>query len=187
MAARKNLMFRRQLGWRVFITSSVATGMLLVAVGAARADTDVARADPGVGWNEIAACESSGNWSIHTSQFTGGLQILSSTWVAYGGTQYAPQAYQASKSQQIAVAERILAGQGIRAWPVCGAHAHDGYPAPQDGHPSAHASPQPRDGVPSAHMTGQHQTGVAAPASVGASHHPRHHRRAHCRHHSVKA
>ena len=77
----------------------------------------------GVNWNAIAACESGGNWSANTGNgFSGGLQFTQSTWQAYGGGQYAPSASQASASQQIAVANRVLAGQGIGAWPVCGAN-----------------------------------------------------------------
>jgi hypothetical protein len=76
----------------------------------------------GVDWNAIAACESGGNWATSTGNgFYGGLQFSQSTWDAYGGTSYAPSADQASASQQIAVANRVLAGQGIGAWPVCGA------------------------------------------------------------------
>ncbi|GAA3724178.1 transglycosylase family protein [Streptomyces tremellae] len=72
-------------------------------------------------WDQVAQCESGGNWSINTGNgFYGGLQFTNSTWAAYGGTAYAPQANQASKSQQIAVAEKVLAGQGKGAWPVCG-------------------------------------------------------------------
>ncbi|MCA1218056.1 transglycosylase family protein [Streptomyces sp. 8L] len=72
-------------------------------------------------WDQVAQCESGGNWSINTGNgFHGGLQFTNSTWAAYGGTAYAPQADQASKSQQIAVAEKVLAGQGKGAWPVCG-------------------------------------------------------------------
>jgi LysM repeat protein len=76
----------------------------------------------GVNWNAIAACESGGNWSINTGNgFYGGLQFTQQTWDAYGGSQYAASANQASESQQIAVAQQVLAGQGIGAWPVCGA------------------------------------------------------------------
>ncbi|MGW7252530.1 transglycosylase family protein [Streptomyces sp. NPDC054834] len=72
-------------------------------------------------WDAVAQCESGGNWSINTGNgYYGGLQFSASTWAAYGGTQYAPQANQASKSQQIAVAEKVLAAQGKGAWPVCG-------------------------------------------------------------------
>lgn len=72
-------------------------------------------------WDAVAQCESGGNWSINTGNgYYGGLQFSASTWAAYGGTQYAAQANQASKAQQIAVAEKVLAAQGKGAWPVCG-------------------------------------------------------------------
>lgn len=72
-------------------------------------------------WDTVAQCESGGNWSINTGNgFYGGLQFSASTWAAYGGTQYAAQANQAGKAQQIAVAEKVLASQGKGAWPVCG-------------------------------------------------------------------
>ena len=76
----------------------------------------------GANWAAIAACESGGNWSANTGNgFYGGLQFTQGTWDAYGGGQYAASANEASQAQQIAVAERVLAGQGIGAWPVCGA------------------------------------------------------------------
>jgi hypothetical protein len=76
----------------------------------------------GANWSAIAACESGGNWSANTGNgFYGGLQFTEQTWLAYGGGQYASSANLASQSQQIAVAQRVLAGQGIGAWPVCGA------------------------------------------------------------------
>jgi len=69
-------------------------------------------------WDAIAQCESGGNWSINTGNgYYGGLQFTQSTWKAYGGT---GSAQSASREQQIAVAERVLQGQGIGAWPVCG-------------------------------------------------------------------
>ncbi|MEU6814457.1 transglycosylase family protein [Streptomyces sp. NPDC046860] len=75
-------------------------------------------------WNKVAACESSGNWSINTGNgYFGGLQFTRSTWEAYGGTRYAPRADQATREQQIAVAERVLDGQGPGAWPACGPRA----------------------------------------------------------------
>ncbi|MEU3606953.1 transglycosylase family protein [Streptomyces sp. NPDC035033] len=72
-------------------------------------------------WDRVAQCESGGNWSINTGNgYYGGLQFSASTWAAYGGTAYAATADQASKSQQIAIAEKVLAGQGKGAWPSCG-------------------------------------------------------------------
>ncbi|MGA4541536.1 transglycosylase family protein [Uniformispora flossi] len=75
-------------------------------------------------WDGVASCESSGNWSANTGNgFYGGLQFTQSTWNAFGGGQYAPRADQATKDQQIAVAERVRAGQGPGAWPVCSVKA----------------------------------------------------------------
>ncbi|MFI9806256.1 transglycosylase family protein [Streptomyces sp. NPDC052301] len=72
-------------------------------------------------WDAVARCESGGNWSINTGNgYYGGLQFSASTWAAYGGTAYAPRADQATKAQQITVAEKVLAAQGKGAWPVCG-------------------------------------------------------------------
>jgi hypothetical protein len=82
----------------------------------------VSASSGGANWSAIAACESGGNWSANTGNgFYGGLQFTEQTWLAYGGGQYASSPNQASASQQIAVAERVMAGQGIGAWPVCGA------------------------------------------------------------------
>ena len=81
-------------------------------------------AQAGVNWDAVAQCESGGNWSINTGNgFYGGLQFSRSTWKAYGGAKYASTANQASKSEQIRIAEKVLAGQGIGAWPVCGKKA----------------------------------------------------------------
>lgn len=71
-----------------------------------------------VNWDAIAACESGGNWSISTGNgYSGGLQFTPSTWRSNGGS---GSAANASRSEQIRVAENVLASQGIGAWPVCG-------------------------------------------------------------------
>jgi resuscitation-promoting factor RpfA len=71
-------------------------------------------------WDELAQCESSGNWHINTGNgFYGGLQFWHPTWVDFGGTSFAPRADLASREQQIVVAERVLAVQGWGAWPAC--------------------------------------------------------------------
>lgn len=72
-------------------------------------------------WDRVAYCESSGNWHIATGNgFSGGLQFVTSTWLAWGGGRYASEAYLASREQQIMVAERIRASSGLGSWPVCG-------------------------------------------------------------------
>src|SRR5690606_8568513 len=84
-------------------------------------------------WDRVAQCESTGNWNINTGNgFYGGLQFTQSTWEAFGGTQYAPRADLATKDQQIAIAEKVLDGQGPGAWPVCSVKAGltKGGPAP---------------------------------------------------------
>ncbi|MGP4043600.1 transglycosylase family protein [Streptomyces sp. 2A115] len=75
-------------------------------------------------WNKVAACESTNNWKINTGNgYYGGLQFSQSTWEAYGGRAYAARADLATKDQQIAVAEKVLKGQGPGAWPVCSVRA----------------------------------------------------------------
>jgi resuscitation-promoting factor RpfB len=70
-------------------------------------------------WDQLAQCESGGNWAINTGNgYYGGLQFTLSTWQAYGGTGYP---HEASREEQIAVAERVQAGQGWGAWPACAA------------------------------------------------------------------
>ncbi|MGI5379803.1 peptidoglycan DD-metalloendopeptidase family protein [Streptomyces sp. CA-251387] len=89
----------------------------LIGTGAAQAaDVDT--------WNKVAACESTSRWHVNTGNgYYGGLQFAQSTWEAYGGTRYAARADLATKDQQIAIAEKVLDGQGPGAWPVCSVRA----------------------------------------------------------------
>jgi murein DD-endopeptidase MepM/ murein hydrolase activator NlpD len=121
-------------------------------------------------WDQVAACEATSDWNINTGNgYYGGLQFTQSTWEAYGGTRYAPRADLATKDQQIAVAEKVLDGQGPGAWPVCSVRAGltrgggepDIRPAgtserQAEGRGSATAKPKDgRDGVRSARTTGR--------------------------------
>jgi LysM repeat protein len=73
----------------------------------------------GTVWDRLAQCESGGNWSIHTGNgFYGGLQFTQSSWHAAGGSG-SPQ--NASRADQIRVAERLQQMQGWGAWPTCSA------------------------------------------------------------------
>ena len=95
----------------------VATGMLATGTAANAAG----------GWDEVAQCESGGDWSINTGNgYYGGLQFSQSSWEAAGGLQYAERADLASKSQQIAAGEKLLSMQGPGAWPNCGVHLTGG-------------------------------------------------------------
>ena len=89
-----------------------------------RKGTKQSASAPSVGdgsvWDTIAQCEATGNWAANTGNgFKGGLQFTDSTWAGFGGTEYAPSADQASREQQIAVAEKVQAAQGWGAWPAC--------------------------------------------------------------------
>jgi hypothetical protein len=68
-------------------------------------------------WDSIAQCESTNNWHINTGNgYYGGLQFLTSTWLGYGGGQFAPRADLASREQQITVANRLYADNGVSQW-----------------------------------------------------------------------
>ncbi|MCO4253967.1 transglycosylase family protein [Pseudarthrobacter cellobiosi] len=93
--------------------AAISAAGLALSVTAANAATD------GATWDSLAQCESGGNWATNTGNgYSGGLQFSASTWAAYGGT---GSAADASREQQIAVAEQVQASQGWGAWPSCAA------------------------------------------------------------------
>ncbi|MFC1432663.1 transglycosylase family protein [Streptacidiphilus sp. N1-3] len=105
---------------RIVATAGLGTaGIALPLIGATSASAASVST-----WDKVASCESGGDWSINTGNgYYGGLQFSASTWAGYGGTSYASTADQASKGQQITIAEKVLASQGPGAWPVCGPRA----------------------------------------------------------------
>ncbi|MFF2651779.1 transglycosylase family protein [Streptomyces sp. NPDC058045] len=138
--------------------TGAAVAVPLMAAGSASAATASE-------WDQVAQCESGGNWSINTGNgFYGGLQFTSSTWAAYGGTQYAPRADQATKAQQIAVGEKVLAGQGKGAWPNCGTGLSS---TPYGG--GSQQAPKPQ--APQQQAPKQEQTRPAAPKHADRSEH----------------
>ena len=91
---------------KIAFTGAVIGGSGLALAGQASAATDGE-------WDRVASCESGGNWAINTGNgYQGGLQFAPSTWSGRGGGEYAPSAHLATKEEQIAVAERVLASQG---------------------------------------------------------------------------
>ena len=105
-----------------FSTSSRLAVAGIALAGASAALAPAAQAAPDSDWDRLAQCESGGNWAINTGNgFHGGLQFAPSTWAGFGGTQFAPTADQATREQQIYVAEKVLASQGWGAWPACSA------------------------------------------------------------------
>ncbi|WP_327670643.1 MULTISPECIES: transglycosylase family protein [unclassified Streptomyces] len=112
---------------------------LFAASGASAATTQA--------WDKLAECESGGQWSLDAGNgYYGGLQFTQERWEEYGGLDYAPRADQASRSQQISVAEKVLDDKGVSAWPMCSLTADltkDDDSADVD--PGVSASPQPSE------------------------------------------
>ena len=102
---------------RLATTAAAATGL----VAAPLMSGPAANAATVEQWDQVAACESGGDWQINTGNgYQGGLQFSPETWAGHGGTQYAPSADQATKEQQIEIAEHGLASPGAGAGPNCG-------------------------------------------------------------------
>lgn len=101
---------RQIVGYGVIVAAALAA--VTAVAGTAHASPD---------WDAIADCESGGNWSISTGNgYYGGLQFTLSTWRANGG---AGMPHNATRAEQIRVAENVLRSQGIGAWPTCGRRA----------------------------------------------------------------
>lgn len=95
---------------RVLVTAAAATAVTFTTAG-------YAEAAPADVWDRLAQCESGGRWDINTGNgYYGGLQFSPSTWRAFGGS---GMPHQASRAEQIRVAERTQAAQGWNAWPAC--------------------------------------------------------------------
>ncbi|MGW5527813.1 transglycosylase family protein [Streptomyces xanthochromogenes] len=160
------------------VTGSAIALPLLAATGANAADANT--------WNQVAACESGGMWSADFGNgLYGGLQFSQATWEAYGGNEYAQRADLASRAQQIAVAEKVLAAKGPQAFANCGSGAglskgggsadvdpgvpdtSDNTPAPV---PSAPATKTPgADATPSTPAAGTPTPGATQPGGTAKS------------------
>ncbi len=70
-------------------------------------------------WDRLAQCESGGRWDLNVGAFDGGLQFHPATWRGFGGERYAKYAWQATREEQIDIAEMVKARQGWGAWPAC--------------------------------------------------------------------
>ena len=100
-------------------TQTAMRGLAVGGLFAAAAVIGTTSASADSTWDALAECESGGDWSINTGNgYYGGLQFLPSTWEAYGGS---GNPADASKAEQIRVAENVVEGQGWGAWPACSA------------------------------------------------------------------
>ena len=149
---------------------AIAAGVLALA-GAATFIPTAANAADGSTWDALAQCESGGNWSINTGNgYYGGLQFSMPTWQANGGV---GNPADASREEQIRVAENVLATQGWGAWPTCSAQigasgsaepAPAPAAAPEEPAPQEEAAPAPA-AAPEAPAPEAPATAPAAPAS----------------------
>jgi hypothetical protein len=96
---------------------SVASAPAAPQAAAPAAAAPAASSGGGTVWDQLAQCESSGNWAISTGNgYYGGLQFSQSSWNGAGGS---GNPANASREEQIRVAENLLAQQGWGAWPAC--------------------------------------------------------------------
>lgn len=87
---------------KLAVTGAVIGGGTLGIAAQAQAATDAE-------WDQVASCESSGNWAINTGNgYQGGLQFSPGTWSGHGGGQFAPAANMATREQQITIAEKEI-------------------------------------------------------------------------------
>ncbi len=105
--------------WRAWRAQDPAVAEAFAEDAVAVLQGDPAAKPVGV-WDDLAACESGGDWSTNTGNgYYGGLQFSSSTWQGYGGGEFAERADLASRDEQITVAERVRDDVGFGAWPSC--------------------------------------------------------------------
>jgi LysM repeat protein len=99
------------------ITRVISQERSAAPASASRSTVTRSAATGGGVWDRLAQCESGGNWGINTGNgYSGGLQFAPGTWQANGGS---GSAHNASRAEQIRVAERVKASQGWGAWPAC--------------------------------------------------------------------
>ena len=119
---------------KVVVAGAIVAVPLSIAATPASADTS------NINWDAIAQCESGGNWSINTGNgYYGGLQFDEGTWKSNGGT---GSPANASREEQIAVANRVAAARGTSPWPVCGGKGGSSSHVSSSSHHAA--SPPPR-------------------------------------------
>jgi nucleoid-associated protein YgaU len=135
---------------KVVVAGAIVAVPLSIAATPASADTS------NINWDAIAQCESGGNWNISTGNgYYGGLQFDMGTWHANGG-QGSPA--NATREEQIAVAERVAAARGTSPWPRCGVHGGS------SAHYTAHSSSKPA----TKKATTTHKAAVSAPVTTAA-------------------
>jgi len=89
-----------------------AGGANTVAAAPGLSDTSV--------WDTLAQCESGGNWATNTGNgLYGGVQLDQGAWLSNSGGAYAPLPSEATREQQIVIAEKVRAAHGFTPWSSC--------------------------------------------------------------------
>lgn len=149
-------------------TPQDAAALVHTALGAVNAHSRAVPAVQADVWNDLAMCESSGDWHINSGNgFYGGLQFWQPTWERFGGTRYGRRADMASRRHQITIARSVLREQGWKAWPVCSRKLGLNDNAPVPGGTPDDTAP---GGSPSQGQNqGQGQTPAKDPAPAGTA------------------
>jgi len=112
---RNGELFAQKVVWAKVLKQPVDE---IVTVGTKERPVTTNYASGDTVWDQIAQCESGGNWAINTGNgYYGGLQFNLSTWQSYGGSGYPNEN---SREEQIRIAEKVRAANGgYGAWPAC--------------------------------------------------------------------
>ncbi|MFJ3794463.1 transglycosylase family protein [Kitasatospora sp. NPDC090091] len=154
----------------VLLLPLLALAAVVGSPGGTPAAAVTTSAPAGVDWDSLARCESGARWHANTGNgYYGGLQFDGATWRANGGLAYAPRADQATREQQIAVAEKLAARRGLAPWPACSARARGSdAPAAHSSTPArAHRPAQARPHTPA--RSTPHTNGTGGTGGTGAA------------------
>ncbi|WP_218220014.1 transglycosylase family protein [Nesterenkonia sp. Act20] len=142
--------FKKALGGGLAVATLAGAGVIAQAPAASAASQ----------WDQLAQCESGGNWSINTGNgYYGGLQFSQQSWQAVGGSGLPSQA---SKSEQISRAHQLWEAQGWGAWPSCSAQL--GLSGNPGGGGSPAPAPEPEPEPAPVQQAPQQQAPAPAPA-----------------------
>ena len=66
-------------------------------------------------WAKVNICETGGNWHTRGLIYSGGLGILETNWMAYGGWKFGAE-YAATPAEQVFIAMKIQAANGYAGY-----------------------------------------------------------------------
>jgi hypothetical protein len=116
LAAARRSVAERPVDRALATHAETVTRQRQIAAAVAAARAAYLTPKTGVDWDGIAECETGGNWSMQGPSYSGGVGFANTTWNGFGGREFAPNAGQASREEQIVVAERVYARYGLSGW-----------------------------------------------------------------------